>query len=78
MAERGCTSGGAPIYFGQGPRRPKSNGNTRHRCKSCGHRTTKNQMKANGGVCFNCRIPLQSKEAGSAAEQPAAKDAPDV
>lgn len=42
------------------PRRTGSDRNRRHLCP-CGARTTKNQLKANGGVCFSCKAPLASK-----------------
>lgn len=42
------------------PKRTGSDRNTRYLC-SCKARTTKNQLKANGGVCFSCKAPLTVK-----------------
>jgi hypothetical protein len=57
MALIGYTPGGSPIFFG-GSRGPKPNKNVRFRCKSCDHKTTKNQLKANGGKCWHCKRPI--------------------
>jgi hypothetical protein len=35
--------------------------NRRYKCSdpSCPHKTTKNQAKKNGGLCFTCKSPLK-------------------
>jgi hypothetical protein len=40
--------------------RKPGNGNRRYRCsdKTCPHKTTKGQLKVNGGVCFSCKSPI--------------------
>ena len=57
------TSGGAPIYMPGARRKPKKNNNHRYRC-GCGHRTTKNQLKANGGLCHSCKKPMKEPTNG--------------
>lgn len=56
----GHTAGGAPIYM-PGRRKTKKNSNHRYSC-SCGHKTTKNQLKANGGKCHACKSPIKGAD----------------
>lgn len=33
----------------------------RYKCKNCNNKTTKNQLKKNGGVCFSCKTPIKKE-----------------
>lgn len=32
--------------------------NPRYECKGCSHKVTRNQLKANNGVCIYCKTPM--------------------
>lgn len=57
----GYTRGGSPIFFESAPRpknRTTGQRNKRFACKACPAKTTKNQLKLNGGVCHACKAPI--------------------
>ena len=62
MAVVGYTPGGSPIFWGNSGPKKKTKGqkNTRFRCTSCNHRTTKNQAKITSGKCLYCKNWLRA------------------
>jgi hypothetical protein len=55
MSLIGYTPGGSPIFFNGPKTRNSVKSQKLFGCEKCKHKTTKNQLKKNGGKCHQCK-----------------------